>query len=277
MKRLGLAFLLTLLGLACAQAQQVNPPLDQGATACAFNSVLPTITTGNYGLIQCDANGRLLLVSTPAAGSTQQVVGNVASGVADSGNPVKVGGVYNSTLPTFTTGQRSDIQTDARGAIRAQLVGATIAGVDAIANSALISGGNSGNQAVNSQLPFIVAGFKFNGSTWDRDFTCSNTAVINVTAAATTELVALTAAQTIRVCSFVITESLAGTAQFVYGTGTNCGTGTTNITGAMAMATSGVLAISTGNGSVFRTASANALCLAAVTGNITGFVTYAKY
>ena len=43
------------------------------------------------------------------------VVGNIASGAADSGNPVKVGGVYNSTQPTVTTGQRVDEQSDERG------------------------------------------------------------------------------------------------------------------------------------------------------------------
>ena len=46
------------------------------------------------------------------------VVGNVASGVADSGNPVKIGGVYNSSLPAFTNGQRGDIQLDKFGGIR---------------------------------------------------------------------------------------------------------------------------------------------------------------
>lgn len=44
-----------------------------------------------------------------------QVSGAVPSGSTDSGNPVKVGGVYNSTLPTFTNGQRGDIQLDAKG------------------------------------------------------------------------------------------------------------------------------------------------------------------
>ena len=47
--------------------------------------------------------------------STVTAAGNVASGATDSGNPVKVGGVYNSTLPTFTTGQRADLQTDSNG------------------------------------------------------------------------------------------------------------------------------------------------------------------
>lgn len=43
------------------------------------------------------------------------IFGNVASGATDSGNPVKVGGIYNLVLPTFTDGQRADLQVDANG------------------------------------------------------------------------------------------------------------------------------------------------------------------
>lgn len=42
-------------------------------------------------------------------------LGGVASGATDSGNPVKTGGVYNSTPPTLTNGQRGDTQMDASG------------------------------------------------------------------------------------------------------------------------------------------------------------------
>jgi hypothetical protein len=58
-------------------------------------------------------------------------VGNVASGATDSGNPVKVGAKYNSAMPTVTSGQRSDLQTNQFGELAVanrnkfvQLVGA---------------------------------------------------------------------------------------------------------------------------------------------------------
>lgn len=41
--------------------------------------------------------------------------GSVASGATDSGNPVKTGGVYNSSAPTLTNGQRGDTQMDVNG------------------------------------------------------------------------------------------------------------------------------------------------------------------
>ena len=48
--------------------------------------------------------------------------GAVASGAADSGNPVKVAGVYNSALPTFANGQRAQLQTGTRGSLNVSLL-----------------------------------------------------------------------------------------------------------------------------------------------------------
>lgn len=47
-----------------------------------------------------------------------QAQGAVASQVADTGNPVKVGGKYNATAPTFADGQRADVQVDTNGNIK---------------------------------------------------------------------------------------------------------------------------------------------------------------
>lgn len=43
--------------------------------------------------------------------------GNVGSGVADTANPVKVGGRFNTSLPTLTNGQRGDAQMNAEASI----------------------------------------------------------------------------------------------------------------------------------------------------------------
>ena len=106
---------------------------------------------------------------------------------------------------------------------------------------------------------------------------CDSSAVVTVSAAATTEIVSLTASRSIRVCSFSVSISLAGSAQWVTGTGSNCGSGTANLTGAYSVATGATANQGTGLGEIFKTPAGNALCLAAVTGNVTGVVTYAKY
>jgi hypothetical protein len=58
-------------------------------------------------------------VSQPTAGNLNaQVIGNTAAGSADVGKPVKIGGVYNTTLPTYTNGTRGDAQIDVNGQLR---------------------------------------------------------------------------------------------------------------------------------------------------------------
>lgn len=56
-------------------------------------------------------------------GSNNDVVaaGDVAANAADSGNPLKVGGVYNATKPTYDDGDRTDLGSDSRGNLRAAL------------------------------------------------------------------------------------------------------------------------------------------------------------
>lgn len=264
---LALVFLASFTGFSEAQTSR-NPCYTTGAVS----------TNGIPNCIGVGTSTPLPVTTTTTPGAPLDVEGNVASGVADTGNPVKVGGIYNSTAPSFANGQRTDLQADANGNVRIRSTGSSVTGADAVANtsiSSLILANEVSTSTSNRPLSTVT--YSFNGSTWDRNFTCPNSAVVNVTAGNTTEIVALTASQVIRVCSIALTISATGTSTIVYGTGTNCGTGTTSLTGAMALTTATPFTISSGNGSLLRTASANALCVTAATGNVTGFVTYAKY
>lgn len=270
MRKLALSFLLASLACVGALAQPVTNPSSVGV-AGAYNSSPPTCTDGQFCFLQADVHGNLQFVPASNPTTSMQVVGNAAGSSADSGNPVKVGAIYNSTLPTYTNGQRSDLQVGTRGSVNV-----TLFAPDST-TSASVAGITADGVGSSNSLATATYNRSFNGSSWDRTFTCTNTATVSVTAGNTTEIVALTASQVIRVCSFAVSMSAAGTAKFVYGTGTNCGTGTTDITAAMNLATGTPLAMSAGNNSLFRTASANALCVTAATGNVVGFVSYAKY
>jgi len=104
---------------------------------------------------------------------------------------------------------------------------------------------------------------------------CPNTATVSVTAGDTTQIVALSGSTNIKVCSMAISMTAAGTAQFVSGTGSNCGSGTANITGAIPLATGVPLSLAAPIGGTLLSAGAsNALCIAAVTGNVVGFIGY---
>jgi hypothetical protein len=250
MKRILLALGLAILGTASAFAQSVGMPSVGGywsTTACGTG---PSPCFVQYG-------------------SSVPTGGNVAAGATDSGNPVKVGGVYNLTAPTYTSGQRGNLELTNKGETIVRLS----------ASGALIQAGNPSDALANGVQVYQTNSLTsvYNGTTWDRQFACTSQASATITAGATTEVVALTASQIIRVCSFTIGMSASGTAKFVQGTGTNCGTGTADIMPATQISTGNVLALSGGNSSVLRTSSGSALCVTAATGNAQVYVNYAKY
>ena len=74
-----------------------------------------------------DASGASL--PSGATGSPVAVQGNVASGATDSGNPVKVGGVFRTTKPTLTDGQRGDVQLTSNSLMAVGIVGTGGAGL----------------------------------------------------------------------------------------------------------------------------------------------------
>lgn len=82
------------------------------------------------------SDGTVRTKSGVTGASADQTQGNIASGATDSGNPVKIGGVHNTTLPTLTNGQRGDVQMTTRGLVMAKAVfGATNGLADGVANT----------------------------------------------------------------------------------------------------------------------------------------------
>lgn len=89
--------------------------------------------------------------------------GNAAAGTADSGNPVKMGGVYNSSAPTLTTGQRGDLQLTNAGNLAVQIMRTGSSSVTTVASGA--DGVSNSIGALNIQS----FGMLYDGtSTWNR-------------------------------------------------------------------------------------------------------------
>lgn len=88
--------------------------------------------------------------------------GNVASGATDAGNPVKVGGVFNTTVPTLTTGQRGDFQLGTRGSLNVQLL------LPNSGNAATAGVPTDGQSNSFNAYGMIGLNSVFNGTTWDR-------------------------------------------------------------------------------------------------------------
>lgn len=103
-------------------------------------------------------------------------------------------------------------------------------------------------------------------------------AAINVSTATTTQLVALSSGKKIYVSAIDVIAAGTGNITFVYGTGSNCGTGTTSLTGAYNLTAQAGISKGNGLGAVLVVPASNALCVttsAAV--QMSGAVAYAQY
>lgn len=110
-----------------------------------------------------DGAGNLVSIGGGTGGSTQ-VEGTVASGATDSGNPVKVGGVYNTTISALTAGQRSDLQVTSRGSLKIVNTAS-----DGLTQQGFLATPSDASANTGANLSSTGAfGFVFNGTTWDR-------------------------------------------------------------------------------------------------------------
>lgn len=87
--------------------------------------------------------------------------------------------------------------------------------------------------------------------------------VIAAGAATTTQIVPLGTGLSIYVCGYEVSQAAtAGTLQWVFGSGANCGTGTGNLTGAIPDTASQPISYGGGAMTLFKAPISNALCLA---------------
>jgi hypothetical protein len=105
-----------------------------------------------------------------------------------------------------------------------------------------------------------------------------SSAAINVSTAATTTLVALASGKSIYVTAWDIVVAAADNVTLEYGTGTNCGTGTTALTGPYNLAANGGLTKGSGLGVLFKVPAGNALCIVtSAATQASGSVSYAQF
>lgn len=106
---------------------------------------------------------------------------------------------------------------------------------------------------------------------------CQDSVVISTATSGNVELVALTTDETIYVCGWDVVATGTVAVQLIYGTGSACTTGETNLTGAYPLVANGGL-VHQSPFSITKTAVSNALCIelsAAV--QVDGIVNYTKF
>ena len=138
-----------------------------------FKVLVGSQTGDGTGLIPSGGGGTLDNINLAQVGGTSVVTGgvsgllgvagNVASGVADAGNPVKVGGVASSTAPTpVTVGQR----VNAWWGLNGNLAIGGVAGISVDGEGTTLS--NIPDLTTGVGRSGAVATKYFNGTTWDR-------------------------------------------------------------------------------------------------------------
>jgi hypothetical protein len=168
-----------------------NGALTQGAVLTA-NPVYTTAQTAPLSLTtsgelrttsnQTLVNGVAVATGNGVAGTGAQRVaiasdntafpiiaaGNVAASATDSGNPVKVGGRFASTVPVLTTGQRGDLMLEQGGSLRVAINGYGATPDDARGTNAMIIGNNGTVTTTPTPIPLWVANSLTDGTNWQR-------------------------------------------------------------------------------------------------------------
>lgn len=106
--------------------------------------------------IDLGSDNDVTVTNTTASNLNAQVVGDVASGGTDSGNPVKVGGVYRSSPSTLTNGQRSDLMVGSYGNLKTEAWSGGSAIQNAYGN--FVQGGISHDSAQDTMKPVKIGG-----------------------------------------------------------------------------------------------------------------------
>lgn len=97
------------------------------------------------------------------------------------------------------------------------------------------------------------------------------------TVATSTRIVTGDANRQIYVTALLLVPVATSVVTFTYGTGTNCGTGTTNLTGAMTFAAGQTVNHGVGNGAIFVLPKNTDLCITIATAAAPGSLAYSRF
>lgn len=265
---------------------------------CRVSTAAPTYVDGAVAPLSCDTAGAVRTSSGGAGTQDVNIIeigGNavtttvpVSGAVTVSGTATVSGSVDAIQSGTWTVQPGNTANTTPWAFNQTQLNGvAFLAGNGATGTGSprvTLSNDNSaiagwGLGAVNAAAPTgaQMAGMR-SGANMVPATQANASAAISVSTATTTQIVALSASALIHVTSYDVIAGGTGNITFVYGTGSNCGTGTASLTGAYPLTAQAGIAKGSGTGPVLVVPAGNALCVttsAAV--QMSGSVSYTQF
>jgi hypothetical protein len=229
---------------------------DDGAFTPASGSVTPiggfadetspdVVDEGDVGAVRMTTFRALHVNMRDASGNELSAGNQYAEDAAHAdGNFLMMAGAVRRNTPassTATDGDNATLNTDPDGFLYTKDKGTSPTG-SAVPASAQYAGAIS-----RGNLTGIIQ--------------ADTSVIINMSTATTTQVMSLTSAQKIYVTAWNVIAAGTGTIKLVYGTGTNCGTGTADLTPAYSLVAQAGIATGTGLGPVLFVPAGNALCV----------------
>jgi hypothetical protein len=122
---------------------------------------------------------------------------------------------------------------------------------------------------------FFSYPYVFNGSSWDRQFNCSNQVFVNLSASGNAQVIAASGSTNILICHIHLSTTAAETIQLTTGTGSNCGTGNAVIDAYQSVS---AIAMDFQPTAALRAGTSNALCInPSASTTLTGVIIYAQF
>lgn len=317
MKKLILAAALLLAAISTAAPQTSNGRATTAAPTYPNNTTAPLSLDTSGGLrvncvTGCAASGgtqdvNITEIGGNAVTTTIPVSGTVAAtqsggwtvSATQSGTwTVQPGNTANTTPWLVTVATALPVGANTIGAVT-QASGPWTQNITQLGGTAIdVSTGNAGSGtarvAVSTNNPAIatwghgatasavpanatLAGAR-SGANMVALIQASSSVAVSMNTATTTQMVALSGSTLIYVTSFDVIAGGTTNVTFVYGTGSNCGTGTTSLTGAYPLTAQSGIAKGNGLGPVLVVPAGNALCVTnSAAQQISGSISYTQF
>ena len=242
-----------IVGCTGAASFTDNSAFTAGSTSVTnvsglFNDSATNLTSGNAGAIRATTDRMLFVNIGKINGTVPTLTGsslnvnctggcssaNASTNVTQFGgsNVVTGTGASGAGIPRVTISNDSSLA--ANQSVNLNQVGGTAVVTGGVAGSQGIGGTTAAGSAVAGN-PVQLAGEASGNVT--RVIICDKFAAVSINTATTTKIIPLVSGQTTYLCGWNFYSGGTNNVALVYGTGTNCGTGTLGITGGTTAAT----------------------------------------
>jgi hypothetical protein len=243
-----------------------------------YNVTNPTFTDGQQGSLQVGLRGALnTTLFTPDSNVPITVMGTATDGVSTSGTGARFQVGAFQYLFNGSTFDRQQSVVNGTNTIGTGIAAAGMLGQCDDTSPTAITENQFGNVRLGCSDRSQLAGALSAGNVTGL-IQASASAAISMNTATTTQIIALSGSTKIYVTSYDVISAGTANVTFVYGTGSNCGTGQTALTGAYPLTAQAGIAKGSGLGPVLVVPAGNALCVtdsAAV--QISGSVAYTQF